>query len=180
MNMNNKHAAQESATTSASRIPPHVAWPLFVVLLLVIGVGSSLAIVFAARSDGGAKVIENYYEKAIAWDSTSKLTRESDAAGWVVSMDYVPPASSTTTGKMEIVFIDNAGQPITGLAGSVSAYRPQHSRALGTAALTADTTKPGTYFHAFGHAASGIWDFEIHAQQDSFQFHKVIRKELIF
>ena len=106
MNQNNMDPAQEPATTIASRIPPHLAWPLFVVLLLVIGVGSSLAIVFAARSDGGAKVIENYYEKAIAWDSTSKLTRDSKAAGWIVSMQYVPPAAPAKTGSMEVVFID--------------------------------------------------------------------------
>ena len=180
MNQNNMDPAQEPATSVASRIPPHLAWPLFVVLLLVIGVGSSLAIVFAARSDGGAKVIENYYEKAIAWDSTSKLTRDSKAAGWIVSMQYVPPAAPATTGSMEVVFIDNTGMPITGLVGTLSAYRPQHSRALYTATLTPDTTKPGTYYHPFTHAAAGIWDFEIHAQQDSFQFHKVIRKELIF
>lgn len=44
-------------------IPPHIAWPLFVVLLLLFGVGSAFSILYAAHTDGGAQVVESYYEQ---------------------------------------------------------------------------------------------------------------------
>jgi len=39
-------------------LPPHVAWPLFVVLLLAISVGAAAVTVVAAYSDGGAQIVE--------------------------------------------------------------------------------------------------------------------------
>ena len=40
------------------RIPSHIAWPLFVVLLLAMSVTAATVTVLAARSDGGAQVVE--------------------------------------------------------------------------------------------------------------------------
>ena len=39
-------------------VPPHVAWPAFVVLLLAVSVAAAVATVIAARSDGGARLVE--------------------------------------------------------------------------------------------------------------------------
>ena len=40
-------------------IPSHIAWPAFVVLLLAMSVAAAVVTVIAARSDGGARVIEH-------------------------------------------------------------------------------------------------------------------------
>lgn len=39
-------------------VPPHVAWPLFVVALLLMSVGAAAVTFWAAQSDGGAQVVE--------------------------------------------------------------------------------------------------------------------------
>ncbi len=39
-------------------VPPHVAWPAFVVFLLAISITMAAVTVFAARSDGGARIID--------------------------------------------------------------------------------------------------------------------------
>ena len=39
-------------------IPPHVAWPGFVVFLLAISITMALVTAMAARSDGGARHVE--------------------------------------------------------------------------------------------------------------------------
>ena len=41
-------------------IPPHVAWPAFVILLLAMSVGLGVTAVVAANSDGGARLVEEY------------------------------------------------------------------------------------------------------------------------
>ena len=42
------------------QVPPHVGWPLLVILLLLVGIGSALAVLYAAHSDGGAQILEEY------------------------------------------------------------------------------------------------------------------------
>ena len=39
-------------------VPPHIAWPLFIVLLLLMSVGAAAVTFWAAKSDGGAQVVE--------------------------------------------------------------------------------------------------------------------------
>ena len=39
-------------------VPPHVAWPAFVVLLLLMSITAAVVTVIAANSDGGAQVVE--------------------------------------------------------------------------------------------------------------------------
>lgn len=43
-------------------LPPHVAWPLFVVLLLAMSIGAAVYTFVVAQSDGGARVVEGYRE----------------------------------------------------------------------------------------------------------------------
>jgi len=40
-------------------VPPHVAWPLFVVLLLSMSVGMAVFTAVMANSDGGAQLVED-------------------------------------------------------------------------------------------------------------------------
>lgn len=40
-------------------IPSHIAWPGFVVLLLLMSVCAAVATVIAANSDGGARLVED-------------------------------------------------------------------------------------------------------------------------
>lgn len=39
-------------------VPSHIAWPAFIVLLLVISIVAAVGTLFAARSDGGVRIVE--------------------------------------------------------------------------------------------------------------------------
>jgi hypothetical protein len=39
-------------------VPPHVAWPALIVLLLAMSISAAVITVFAARSDGGVRLVE--------------------------------------------------------------------------------------------------------------------------
>ena len=41
-------------------IPPHIAWPLFVVLLLAMSVAAAITTAVLSQSDGGAQVVDGY------------------------------------------------------------------------------------------------------------------------
>lgn len=60
---------QESTSTPSHQhtrtrgFPPHVLWPAFVLLLLLIGIGSAFAALWAANSDGGAVLVREPVEQ---------------------------------------------------------------------------------------------------------------------
>ncbi len=178
-NMNNA-SSKVIEDEKKHRIPAHIAWPLAIILLLVAGVTSSMMIVFAARSDGGAQVVENYYEKAVDWDANNALIRSSEAAGWSIGLDYTPATPGQAVGLITLHFRDKEGTPVTGLKGTIKAFRPQHTQAMATMTLQQTEEQPGMYTQPFPGARAGLWDFEINVAQDSFAFRKVIRKELLF
>lgn len=39
------------------RIPSHIAWPAFVIVLLLSGMAAGLSVVYFAHSDGGVQII---------------------------------------------------------------------------------------------------------------------------
>ena len=40
-------------------IPPHIGWPLLVILLLAMSVGAAVFTVYAAMSDGGVQLVDD-------------------------------------------------------------------------------------------------------------------------
>ena len=159
------------------RLPPHIAWPMFIVGLLSMSVATVVITVVAARSDGGPQVIDDYYQKAVNWDETAALQAASDALGW--QADIVIPSSpgNATASPVEIILLDREGQPITDAQGTIRASRPHRADVVAERPLTVTET-PGLYREAFPINQAGLWDFEIIAVQDSLRFQTVIRKEI--
>lgn len=40
-------------------LPPHIAWPLLIVLLLSLSVGAALFTAYMANSDGGVELVDD-------------------------------------------------------------------------------------------------------------------------
>ncbi len=56
----NGHAAPPtSPARRAPARPPHVAWPAFVVLLLLMSIGAAAVTVYLAHSDGGVQIVDD-------------------------------------------------------------------------------------------------------------------------
>ena len=49
--------------TIAPLFPPSISWPAFVILLLLLGIGSAFAALWAANSDGGAILVREGTEQ---------------------------------------------------------------------------------------------------------------------
>ncbi|GIV58336.1 MAG: hypothetical protein KatS3mg042_1249 [Rhodothermaceae bacterium] len=157
-------------------LPPHIGWPLFVVALLASGVATTLGTLFAARSDGGAQVIDDYYRKAAEWDAHAADLAASATLGWQVRVAVVPDEAGRPL--LELTVRDRDGQPVTGLTGTVRAFRPQWAEAVGEAPLAEVTAPPGVYRQPLPLEGRGLWDFEIEATRGPDRFHQILRKEL--
>jgi nitrogen fixation protein FixH len=145
-----------------------------IVGLLSLSVIASLLTVFAARSDGGAQVIDDYYHKAANWDSTRALQAASDALGWQVDLTAEPAQGTARIVRLHLQ--NKHGEPVIGLQGTISAFRPQQAQMVDEAALI--ETEPGVYQQQLTMPQPGLWDFEIDATRDGTPFLKRIRLEV--
>ena len=145
-----------------------------IVGLLSMSVIASLLTVFAARSDGGAQVIDDYYHKAATWDSTRTAQAASDALEWKIEFPCEPADSTTRIVRLRVQ--TQQGEPMSGLQGTMNAFRPQHAPRVDQTALV--EKEPGVYEQPLAVQESGLWDFEIAATRDGTPFLKRIRLEV--
>ncbi|MEX0747600.1 MAG: FixH family protein [Rhodothermales bacterium] len=154
-------------------LPPHIAWPLFIIFILAVGIGGAFSILFAANSDGGVQVVEDYYRQAVAWDSTAAVRARADALGWRADLNVYVSGEPLQT--IEFTVVDSTGSAVLGLRGTVRLSRPQHAKPVAEIPFYA-AGEPGTYRVKAPLAASGLWDFGIEARNDSADFVVTIRR----
>ena len=141
-------------------VPPHVAWPALVVLLLLMSVAVSVAAVVAANSDGGADAVEGYYAKAASYDRLAAAQRASDALGW--SLAVTAEAGPAPTLRTAVLVVrDGDGAPVEGLAGTVEVTRPQRNAPLLRVPLA--PAGPGRYVAAFPFDGAGLYGLALDA-----------------
>ena len=153
------------------KLPPHIGWPLLIVGFLALGITWSIGVVIASQSDGGPAVIEDYYQKAIAWDQEAKRRAQSDARDWQISISMQDPS----TLALQIEDID--GTPVIELTGSLAVQRPHDSKPMAQLPLTPSASISGLYTVKFSDFSKGLWDFHIDAENDSDVVYTTIRKE---
>ena len=158
-------------------IPAKYFWPGFVTALLTFSVGVGAVTVYAANSDGGPQVVENYDEKAANWGEELERRRNSRALGWQMSLETFEPAGASEQTRVEITLRDASGQPLTGLTGSVDLRRPSLAGVQATSKLKSVPSKPGVYRAELPVNRRGLWDFDITAERGDDLFVKTVRKQ---
>lgn len=156
-------------------MPPHIAWPAFVIALLLLGIGSAFEALFAARSDGGAQIVEDYYDAALDFDETRAARAASDALGWTAAVSV--GACEGGLCPVEVTVRDRDGAPVEGLSGVVRASRPQEATAAARLPLSSSEA-PGVYRQLMPVSADGLWDFALDAQRGDDRFITTVRREL--
>lgn len=166
---------------SKKGFPPHIMWPLFVVALLITSVTYSMTVVFASQSDGGAQVIDNYYEKAVNWDDRIALQNQSLATGWEATLSFEPANNAPNAHTLLLNITDAEANVLSGFQGVIRAKRPHTSGTVTEILIGKTSTTPDqSYLLPFAEAQPGLWDFELELMLDGVQFTKTIRKELVY
>lgn len=155
-------------------IPDRFFWPGLVVALLISSVGWSVGLMLYASSDGGAQVVENYYDRAVRFDEIRATEQAASQAGWRVQLQW-PAAAGESLG---LRIIDADGDPVGGLQGSVELRRPELSGAQGRAQLVPVADQAGRYRVDLSPDRDGLWDVVVEANQGAQSYRIAVREEV--
>lgn len=159
-------------------IPPHIAWPAFVIVLFLAGTLGTLSMVWISRLDGGEQIIDDYYARAVEWDRTAARRAASLALKWRVTLELEAGPSSDGTRQVIVSFVDSTANALTGLTGTITLFRPQLAAPVARAELREDPVLPGVYRQLLPIPTGGLWDFELEALRDSSRFWETLRKDV--
>ena len=160
-----------------SILRPEVAWPTAIVLLLVAGIGSALAVLYFSRADGGPEIVADYYARGLAWDSTAAAAHAVRRLGWTMTLEPADTADGTGTRSVLVRVTDSTGSPVSGLSIDVEVSRPQLARPVGSAGAAAHV-QPGSYVAWLPVRETGLWDFTVHGKRGGTPFVMRFRRHI--
>lgn len=149
---------------------------MLIVTLLGISITFSVYTLFAAQSDGGPAVVENYYEKGKNWNESSEARRNGDALS--VDVDVQAAGAEKRLRPVVLTVRDADGEPVSALRGTVRLYRPQTVKLQATIPLSPVAGEPGVYRQLLPIQSAGLWDVELHATRGSAAVSKTVRIEI--
>jgi nitrogen fixation protein FixH len=142
----------------------HILWPAAIIILLVSSVLMMIGVLIAARSDGGARVVDNYYNAAVNWDSLQSVQRRSDSLGWDVSFKTTLNSPGDEV-RGFFVIRDNAGKRVPGVTGSVILQQPHRTSPALSVELNSEQSSPGEYSISFPGNWRGLIDVVLSASK---------------
>lgn len=150
-------------------------WPIGVAAILASTVGANVWVAVIAGSDPSFSIEPNYYEKAIAWDSTMAQARENQRLGWRIEPRLGEISTARDT-RLDVVLLDSAGSPIRDATVHVAAFfnaRASHVLSATLARDTADYTAqlPMTY--------AGEWELRFDVNRGREHFTNTTRIEAV-
>jgi hypothetical protein len=148
--------------------PPHVRWPLAIVVALVLHVVVSLATVFVATSNPSYAVEEDYYEKALHWDEKRAQDRRNIELGWRIEIEVEPPDSAGSPAALEAILTGADEGPIDGATVAVEAFH--NARAGNILRATLAGRGAGRYAAELPMRWAGVWEFRFVAERGSLRF----------
>ena len=127
--------------------------------------------VFMANSDGGAKVVDSYYQKAVQWDSLTAVRSEVKRRKW---NSYL----SLSEGSGSFMVTDSSQTKVHGLTGFVTMNQPHINNTSEKIELRWQPADSSYGFEA-NNMALGVWDFVFEVQHQGtaleFDLRKTIR-----
>lgn len=151
-------------------IPPQIFWPGMVFAILGGSVLANVYLLTQASSDGGAQIIDNYYEKAADWDQTKAKVSKANALGWTVSAEVLPAAAGKTI-QVKILGADQ--KALGGLQPTVTLQNPTKVADVSTSEM-GESEEPGVYLSSVAFSRSGLWDLVIRVPQgaETYEFKR--------
>ncbi len=154
-------------------LSPNVTWPLFITGLLLLSIGMGVSAVLAARSDGGAQTVPDYYTRALHYDETLHADAQSAATGWQVTLD----AGAEIGGLRTLAFrlVDDAGAPVADAEGEIRIRRPSK---IGVVARVPFHATADGYAVGVPAMTPGLWDVTVVARRGTTVFETTQRVEV--
>jgi nitrogen fixation protein FixH len=160
------------------KIRPDIAWPVFIIALILLGMSAGFGVVIASRWDGGPEIIKNYYAESLAWNETMETRAESARLGWKITTRVEGRARSEEPVPVVLSVVDADGAPLDGLTGQVKLSRPHRAEEVGFMDL-APAGEPGAYRLLIPQGFPGLWDLGLNVRRDEANLIQTLRVEIL-
>lgn len=150
-------------------------WPLVIAGALAVHVVVSLVVVFIATSDASYAVEDDYYRKAMEWDTKRAQDHTNEVLGW--SFDFKVSAAERPGGeaRLDVVLADRTGVPLEGAMVSVEAFHNSRGDDILRTTLPA-TDDSGASSATLAMRRNGRWELRFTVEHDGKTFtHTAIR-----
>lgn len=138
--------------------------------ILLFGIGSAFAALWASRSDGGAQILDDYYRQAVNWDEAVQQRAAAERNGWHVEVAVAAHGIQPALRQVTVALKDRQGKPLEGVTGTIRASRPQLAHAVAEIPLVPAPDQPGVFVQQMPVSAPGLWDFDVIARRDTIDF----------
>lgn len=147
-------------------------WPVGIILVLALSVGSNIWVMFIARNDPAFAVEPDYYRKAVAWDTHMAQERANADLGWHASATLAL-ATPGSPGRLDLTLRDGGGQPVSGARLTVEALH--NARASQRYEATFAERSPGEYEASLDAHRPGEWEVRLTAVRGTQRYTEVLR-----
>ncbi len=141
---------------------PGSGWPIGIALILGTTVIGNLIVMRIANDDPSFAIESNYYQKAVAFDSTMSAERNSAKLGWVATTSVARDSIASLV-QLKVSIANASMQPVTGLA--VDAQARFNARANDILSVTLREVSPGVYVAPLRVTYAGVWEVRVNARR---------------
>lgn len=154
---------------------PGIGWPVGIVAVLGATIVANLWVMRVANSDPSFAIEPDYYQKAVAFDSTIATERRSLALGWTATTSI---AATDTAGRpmLTVTIVDAQRQPVQGATVSVVALANARANDIRTATL--HEVSPGRYQSTLAASFAGQWEVRVDAVRGAEHFVASTRTDM--
>ena len=133
-----------------SLLPPHIAWPGLVVLILSIGISAVGYTIYHSQKDGGVAMIDDYSVHAADWEELSAARGASN--GWTGTLTF----SDEEPPRLHLELFDAEGNPVSVNESTIALRQPHHESPFFETDLNEEA--PGEYSSLVPLLNTGLWD----------------------
>lgn len=149
-------------------------WPIGITTVLATTVAANLWVMRIANDDPSFAIEPDYYQKAIAWDSTLAQERQDSILGWRIKPTLGILAATGKT-RINAILTDSLGAPISGAVVKVSALPV--ARASEVYETTLAAAGAGEYAGQLDAQRQGQWELRFEVRTGGTRFTEVARVE---
>lgn len=150
-------------------------WPGMVFGLIGLNVSVVALTLYLAHSDASFAVEPDYYQKALAWDESTRLAARSADLGWKAALD-VSASGTAREPWISLRLTDRQGAAVADARVEVTAFAS--ARASERRKVPLREVAPGVYSAALTGAQAGTWEFAISADKGADRFQASVEHRI--
>ena len=150
-------------------------WPIGITVVLATTVAANIWVAKIASDDPSFAIEQDYYQKAVAWDSTLAQGARNARLGWRLT-PALGSIGSTGRLRLSAKLTDSTGAPISAATVRVSALQVARANQVHEATLAA--VGDGEYDAQIDSRLPGQWELRFDVRAGSAHFTDVARVEV--